>query len=73
MILLRNSYETSISNLSFSVNQFFDIDFYFSPFQMEFMETGLPEGGPDNEADPTTLDQPSGDVDYNNGYEGNDA
>ena len=39
---------------------------------MEFMETGLPEGGPDNEADPTTLDQPSGD-DYNNGYEGNDA
>ena len=62
-----------LSNCLFSVNQFFDIDFYFLPFQMEFMETGLPEGGPDNEADPTTLDQPSGDVDYNNGYDGNDT
>ena len=57
----------------FRLNQFFDIDFYYLPFQMEFMETGLPEQGPDSEADPTTLEQPPGDVDYNNGYEGNDS
>ena len=37
------------------------------------METGLPEGVPESEADPATLDQPPGEVDYNNGYEGNDA
>ena len=37
---------------------------------MEFMETGLPEGGGDIEADPTPHDHPSDEVDYNNGYEG---
>ena len=38
---------------------------------MEFMETGLSDGGPESEADPTTLENASGEVDYNNGYEGN--
>ena len=38
---------------------------------MEFMESGLSDGGPESEADPTTLENASGEVDYNNGYEGN--
>ena len=38
---------------------------------MEFMDTGLPDGGGDSEAEPVLQEQPSGEVDYNNGYEGN--
>ena len=38
---------------------------------MEFMETGLSDGGPESEADPTNLENASGEIDYNNGYEGN--
>ena len=37
---------------------------------MEFMDTGLPDGGGDSEAEPVLQEQPSGEVDYNNGYEG---
>ena len=34
------------------------------------MDTGLPDAGGDSEAEPVLQEQPSGEVDYNNGYEG---